>query len=145
MRAFQQMSRCRAILSSSVSGMMSKTAPQGVIQIRASLYVQPFKFVVPKIQLFASKPSETATALKCTLFQTPSLGMRNISYTRPCRSIDDFFISNPDVDKEGKMTFPAVGMPSLWFISCCHPCGLSAVLISCTHKFEYCRACVDSS
>jgi hypothetical protein len=79
------------------------------------MHMQPFKFVVPKNELFASKltPAQEMTGpLKCMspLFQTPILGMRSISYTRPCRSIDDFFISNPDVDNEGKMTFPAVGM-----------------------------------
>jgi hypothetical protein len=77
--------------------------------------MQSLKFVGPTIQPFASKLSpdlgKPAIPFLCMtpLFKAPSLGFRNISYTRPCRSIDDFFISNPDVDKDGKMTFPAVG------------------------------------
>ena len=131
MRVFHHMSRCRAILSSSVCGMLPKMTPQSIIQTRASFSVQPFKFVVPKTQLFASKLSGTAIPLN-PLLQTPlpSLGIRTISYTRPCRSIDDFFISNADVDKDGKFTFPAVGMfiPVGWVSS--------TALINFAHIFD---------
>ena len=45
-------------------------------------------------------------------FAKNDLGLRRISTSRPCQSIDEFFISQPNVDKEGKVVYPAVGVNS---------------------------------
>ena len=37
------------------------------------------------------------------------IGVRFISSSQACRSIDDFFVSQPQVDKDGKIMYPSVG------------------------------------
>ncbi len=38
-----------------------------------------------------------------------NIGSRLISTSRPCRSIDEIFISQPKLDKDGKVIYPSVG------------------------------------
>jgi hypothetical protein len=66
-----------------------------------------------------AKPLTTISAWSANRFSISSvssvpsiaqpLGVRCISSSQPCRSIDDFFISQPQADKDGKIMFPAVG------------------------------------